>query len=60
MQSRSRAAIFFFQAEDGIRDSSVTEFRRVLFRSRLISTSQLKNEYFIINFHSEEIKLNQK
>ena len=26
--------MFFFQAEDGIRDSSVTEFRRVLFRSR--------------------------
>src|SRR2546422_7909658 len=25
---------FFFQAEDGIRDVAVTEFRRVLFRSR--------------------------
>src|SRR5690348_17753449 len=25
---------FFFQAEDGIRDGRVTEFRRVLFRSR--------------------------
>src|SRR5574339_858977 len=25
---------FFFQAEDGIRDRLVTEFRRVLFRSR--------------------------
>src|SRR5436189_2923447 len=25
---------FFFQAEDGIRDTSVLEFRRVLFRSR--------------------------
>src|SRR2546425_10364886 len=25
---------FFFQAEDGIRDKLVTEFRRVLFRSR--------------------------
>src|SRR5438309_8930285 len=24
---------FFFQAEDGIRDGTVTEFRRVLFRS---------------------------
>src|SRR5690554_7056314 len=24
---------FFFQAEDGIRDADVTEFRRVLFRS---------------------------
>src|SRR5438132_10054785 len=26
--------IFFFQAEDGIRDHCVTEFRRVLFRSQ--------------------------
>src|SRR5699024_12085735 len=26
---------FFFQAEDGIRDRNVTEFRRVLFRSIL-------------------------
>src|SRR5437762_7751939 len=26
--------VFFFQAEDGIRDTSVMEFRRVLFRSR--------------------------
>src|SRR2546427_12764877 len=25
--------VFFFQAEDGIRDLTVTEFRRVLFRS---------------------------
>src|SRR5437762_1636944 len=25
--------LFFFQAEDGIRDTSVLEFRRVLFRS---------------------------
>src|SRR5699024_11980945 len=25
--------VFFFQAEDGIRDRNVTEFRRVLFRS---------------------------
>src|SRR5256885_15227969 len=31
---------FFFQAEDGIRDYKVTEFRRVLFRSR----RYLKNE----------------
>src|SRR5699024_12135307 len=33
---RCRAAdyvYFFFQAEDGIRDRNVTEFRRVLFRS---------------------------
>ena len=37
---------FFFQAEDGIRDISVwLEFRRVLFRSLLISA------YFIANFY---------
>src|SRR5256886_848466 len=29
------ALVFFFQAEDGIRDLTVTEFRRVLFRSRV-------------------------
>src|SRR5207248_6160602 len=29
----SSRSIFFFQAEDGIRDRTVTEFRRVLFRS---------------------------
>ena len=28
-----RSFFFFFQAEDGIRDKLVTEFRRVLFRS---------------------------
>src|SRR2546430_12652620 len=28
---------FFFQAEDGIRDLTVTEFRRVLFRSILVT-----------------------
>src|SRR3989454_2551609 len=28
---------FFFQAEDGIRDYKVTEFRRVLFRSRWLA-----------------------
>src|SRR2546422_2066243 len=28
-----RFVFFFFQAEDGIRDVAVTEFRRVLFRS---------------------------
>src|SRR5690554_7546573 len=27
---------FFFQAEDGIRDADVTEFRRVLFRSIVV------------------------
>src|SRR5256885_8361228 len=31
----SRVFFFFFQAEDGIRDYKVTEFRRVLFRSRV-------------------------
>src|SRR2546430_3862106 len=30
-----RFTFFFFQAEDGIRDLTVTGFRRVLFRSRL-------------------------
>src|SRR5690606_40402956 len=30
----SFALLFFFQAEDGIRDFHVTGFRRVLFRSR--------------------------
>src|SRR5260370_31455736 len=30
--------IFFFQAEDGIRDSSVLEFRRVLFRSKTVQS----------------------
>src|SRR5256885_7011215 len=29
--------LFFFQAEDGIRDYKVTEFRRVLFRSSVPS-----------------------
>src|SRR5690606_41151588 len=31
------ARAFFFQAEDGIRDFHVTEFRRVLFRSKAAS-----------------------
>src|SRR3990170_1171426 len=31
----ARPPLFFFQAEDGIRDDLVLEFRRVLFRSRL-------------------------
>src|SRR5207237_7787856 len=34
LDSVSSVLFFFFQAEDGIRDSSVMEFRRVLFRSR--------------------------
>src|SRR6267143_2790615 len=33
MVSRVFVFFFFFQAEDGIRDGTVTEFRRVLFRS---------------------------
>src|SRR5579859_4014481 len=32
-QSVAHACVFFFQAEDGIRDLTVTGFRRVLFRS---------------------------
>src|SRR3712207_8556983 len=35
---RTLMRIFFFQAEDGIRDIGVLEFRRVLFRSRRITT----------------------
>src|SRR5437868_8314648 len=34
MGSVDLMCFFFFQAEDGIRDRNVTEFRRVLFRSR--------------------------
>src|SRR5690554_6653073 len=33
MALRTNFGPFFFQAEDGIRDADVTEFRRVLFRS---------------------------
>ena len=33
---------FFFQAEDGIRDRDVTEFRRVLFRSEISFHESLK------------------
>src|SRR5690606_39892573 len=39
---------FFFQAEDGIRDFHVTEFRRVLFRS--------KAEGYISNFELDEVE----
>ena len=34
---KSVLVFFFFQAEDGIRDRDVTEFRRVLFRSPYLS-----------------------
>src|SRR2546423_10993230 len=34
---------FFFQAEDGIRDKLVTEFRRVLFRSFAAALNDLGN-----------------
>src|SRR5207245_5095246 len=33
--------VFFFQAEDGIRDATVTEFRRVLFRSPGVNSAVL-------------------
>src|SRR5207249_7022424 len=36
---------FFFQAEDGIRDRNVMEFRRVLFRSIVIYTNDDKGSY---------------
>src|SRR2546430_1986521 len=32
LQAGTSVVFFFFQAEDGIRDLTVTEFRRVLFR----------------------------
>src|SRR6266545_3955578 len=35
-------SFFFFQAEDGIRDKLVTEFRRVLFRSQYCSRPALQ------------------
>src|SRR6202795_3453194 len=34
LQVKDELSRFFFQAEDGIRDAVVLEFRRVLFRSR--------------------------
>src|SRR5438552_6913914 len=37
---RTAQKLFFFQAEDGIRDDLVLEFRRVLFRSVFCSYSQ--------------------
>src|SRR5258708_18395851 len=37
-------AVFFFQAEDGIRDDLVMEFRRVLFRSIFADFSQFLPE----------------
>src|SRR5207245_124215 len=40
-----RTSFFFFQAEDGIRDATVTGVRRVLFRSVLIeSASPIKDQ----------------
>src|SRR5690625_5838439 len=40
---------FFFQAEDGIRDGHVTEFRRVLFRSFVFElTSQMASGGLLI------------
>src|SRR5699024_4630192 len=40
--------LFFFQAEDGIRDRNVTGFRRVLFRSSLLSVALLSS-YPLVN-----------
>src|SRR3989337_3537535 len=39
-KGRGRAPLLFVQAEDGIRDATVTGFRRVLFRSKLIGADQ--------------------
>src|SRR5699024_6287331 len=41
--SDARAVNFFFQAEDGIRDRNVTEFRRVLFRSIPSTSAPIPN-----------------
>src|SRR5260370_9060298 len=41
---------FFFQAEDGIRDSSVTEFRRVLFRSDSVPGATVEAKNLDTNF----------
>ena len=56
IQTGDERMLFFFQAEDGIRDSSVTEFRRVLFRSRPqpISTDQLN---ILLCLHTQPINL---
>src|SRR5699024_11466021 len=42
---------FFFQAEDGIRDRNVMEFRRVLFRSRqnFSKNKELKHLYLFVS-----------
>src|SRR5687767_15881274 len=40
-------AVFFFQAEDGIRDKLVTGVRRVLFRSRSRSYQRLLRELLL-------------
>src|SRR5690606_40968081 len=37
----SASVCFFFQAEDGIRDFHVMEFRRVLFRSKRLADHQV-------------------
>ena len=42
---------FFFQAEDGIRDHCVTEFRRVLFRSlRCHQSYQYLNQHQLLQY----------
>src|SRR5688572_33455084 len=41
--------IFFFQAEDGIRDLTVTEFRRVLFRSTVDAGTLAKAQAMVID-----------
>src|SRR5207245_3833049 len=40
--------IFFFQAEDGIRVATVTEFRRVLFRSQATGTVYVRRDLGIL------------
>src|SRR5207248_7595899 len=45
MLGELRIRVFFFQAEDGIRDRTVMEFRRVLFRSEAINRTGIARMY---------------
>src|SRR5690554_7002457 len=46
---------FFFQAEDGIRDADVTEFRRVLFRSALVALNDMDSTTKVIEYWEENV-----
>ena len=45
-----KIAIFFFQAEDGIRDSPVTEVQTLLFRSQMTEEVHVQNLRPLTNF----------